>query len=413
MERRIRIACMGLYMGLAFLAITPVSLLQAATLLQPDGIPEAGKAGAFTGPKTDLSGLNKGISPKAAGSALAGLRANSETVRGGVDSALYKRIAPAVVMVVTDKGLGSGSLISKDGQILTNNHVVAGFQTVGVIFKPAKDGDKITSSQVITADVIKTDPTMDLALLKLRTAPPGTIPLITFGDFDKVNVGDDVSAIGHPEGEIWTYTKGYVSQIRRDYQWKNSGEGIAHKADVIQTQTPINPGNSGGPLLNSAGALIGVNAFVKTDGQNISFAIGVDTVQDFLKRPAGAPVAVASAEDANCEPHLMFEGRDDKNTASVQRFDMNCHGRADLAIVLPDDKTKPMFAVVDTADSGKPDGEIISYHRDGHWDISYWDTKHTGHWDTIGYHPDGKIKPTSYGPYIPTGIPTGGDPGAP
>jgi hypothetical protein len=97
----------------------------------------------------------------------------------------------------------------------------------------------------------------------------------------------------------------------------------------------------------------------------------------------------------------MFEGRDDKNTASVRRFDMSCHGRVDLAIILPDDKSQPMVALLDTTGSGKADGQILSYHRDGHWDISYWDTKHTGHWDTIGYHPDGKLKPSSYGPYIP------------
>jgi hypothetical protein len=97
----------------------------------------------------------------------------------------------------------------------------------------------------------------------------------------------------------------------------------------------------------------------------------------------------------------MFEGRNSKNDASVRQFDMSCHGKVDLAIVLPDDKSKPMFAFIDTIGSGKPDGEVISYHRDGHWDISYWDSKHTGHWDTIGYHPDGKLIPTSFGPYIP------------
>jgi hypothetical protein len=97
----------------------------------------------------------------------------------------------------------------------------------------------------------------------------------------------------------------------------------------------------------------------------------------------------------------MFEGRNSKNDASVRQFDMTCDGKVDLAIVLPDDTSKPMYALLDTVGSGKPDGEIISYHRDGHWDNSYWDTKHTGHWDMIGYHPDGKIKPSSYGPYIP------------
>lgn len=396
MNRRIQFACMGV----ALLAIAPMSFVQAAEPLQPEALPKAGKAGTFAGPKIDITGWNRGVSPGAAGAALAGLRADTETVRGGTESAIYRKIAPSVVLVVTDKGLGSGSLISKDGQILTNFHVVAGFDQVNVILKPEKEGDKITPAQAIVADVIKVDPITDMALLKMRTPPPENRVPVTFGDFDKITVGDDVNAIGHPEGETWTFTKGYVSQIRRDYKWKI--EGVEHQADVIQTQTPINPGNSGGPLLNSKGALIGVNSFVDTEGQNLSYAIGVDVVQAFLKNAATVTVAAANeAEHTKCEPHLMFEGRNSKNDASVRRFDMTCHGRADLAIVLPDDTSKPMYALLDTVGSGKPDGEIISYHRDGHWDISYWDTKHTGHWDMIGYHPDGKMKPSSYGPYIP------------
>ena len=387
-------------LSLALLAFAPLSLLRAAEPLASAVLPHGGKAGAFTGPRIDVSGFNRGASAKSAGAALAGLRPDTETVRGGAESAIYRRIAPSVVLVVTDKGLGSGSLISKDGQILTNYHVIEGFDVVSVILKPAKEGDKITPSQAITADVIKVDPSVDLALLKMRTPPPADRAPVALGDFDKVKVGDDVNAIGHPEGEVWTFTKGYVSQIRRGYKW-NYGQA-EHTADVIQTQTPINPGNSGGPLLDSAGALIGVNSFIDAAGQNLSYAVGVDMVRDFIKNPAPVTVAQATASAAaKCEPHLMFEGRDDKNTASVRRFDMTCHGRVDFVLVLPDDKSQPLIALIDTTGSGKADGQVLSYHRDGHWDISYWDTKHNGHWDMIGYHPDGKLKPSSYGPYIP------------
>ena len=396
MTRHIRFACVGL----ALLALAPISLSQAASPPGPRAMPEAGKAGAFAGPKNDITRWN-GISPRAVGAALAGLRADTETVRGGAESAIYRKIAPSVVLVVTDKGLGSGSLISKEGEILTNYHVIAGFDQVNVILKPEKEGDKITPAQAIAADVIKVDPATDMALLKMRTAPPANRVPVVFGDFAKIAVGDDVNAIGHPEGEVWTFTKGYVSQVRRDYKWKV--DGIEHQADVIQTQTPINPGNSGGPLLDSKGAVIGVNSFVSTEGQNLSYAIGVNVVQAFIKNPAPVTVAAAMAEAAKpkCEAHMVFEGRTKENDGSVRRFDLFCHGRVDLAILLPDHTKQPMVAFVDTVGSGKPDGEIISYHRDGHWDISYWDTKHTGHWDTIGYHPDGKIKPTSYGPYVP------------
>lgn len=146
---------------------------------------------------------------------------------------------------------------------------------------------------------------------------------------------------------------------------------------MIQTQTPIDPGNSGGPLLDSKGAVIGVNSFVATEGQNLGDAIGVNVVQAFIKNPAPVTVAAAMADATKpkCEAHLLFEGRTKENDGSVRRYDPFCHGRADLAILLPDDTKQPRVAFDDTVGSGKPDGEIISYHRDGHWDISCWDTQ--------------------------------------
>jgi S1-C subfamily serine protease len=399
-------------MSMAFLALMPFALLQAAEPPHPGAFPGTGKAGAFAGPATDFTSFGRGVSPKSARAALAGLSNTGPVMRGGAESAIYRRISPSVVLVVSDKGLGSGSLISKDGQILTNYHVVAGFMSVNVILKPAKEGDKVVMSQAITADVIKVDPHTDLALLKMRQAPPADRTPLAFGDFSKISVGDDVNAIGHPEGETWTFTKGYVSQIRRDYKWKV--DGTEHQADVIQTQTPINPGNPGGPLLNSSGALIGVNSFIATDGQNLSFAVGVDAVQDFIKNPETVTVASAvEAAGTKCEPKVTFEGRNKENNANVREIDLFCRGKAGLAVILPDDTSKPLIALVDLEGTGKPQGIIYSYHRDGHWDISYWDTKHTGHFDTIGYHPDGKLEPSSYGPYVPDQKQAAGTPATP
>src|SRR5262249_15643552 len=147
------------------------------------------------------------------------------------------------------------------------------------------------------------------------------------GNLDAVKVGDDAHAIGHPIEQLWTYTKGYVSQIRRGYDWQNQGENFHHKADVVQTQTPINPGNSGGPLLNSQGLLIGVNAFGAPNAQGLNYAIAVDEVKIFLEEPepprpaatadaggAANASAAAPAQAPACEPHLLFEGRNKENT---------------------------------------------------------------------------------------------------
>jgi hypothetical protein len=121
----------------------------------------------------------------------------------------------------------------------------------------------------------------DLALLKM-TQPPPSLSFLALGTASSLNVGQDVHAIGHPHGEVWTYTRGLISQVRANYEWK-SEPGISHRANIIQTQTPINPGNSGGPLLDDTGRLIGINSF-KADGEGLNYAISVDSVREFLAR---------------------------------------------------------------------------------------------------------------------------------
>ncbi len=399
MKQQFRITCLVFVLAIGL----PLSVAGADFSAAPEKIPQTGASAKFGGPEIAISAADSGISPQAIGQALTGLPASDgDTVRGGNEANLYRRISPAVVLVVTDEGLGSGSLISKDGLIITNWHVIAGYDTVGVLQKPEKEGEELTPSQVILADVVKFDQVADLALLRMRTPPRDTIVPIAFGDFSTINVGDDVDAIGHPQGEAWTFTRGYVSQIRRDYDWKTEA-GKAHKADVIQTQTPINPGNSGGPLLNSDGALIGVNAF-KGEGEGLSFAVGVDAVQTFLasseSRFAQDVVQATSRDSQECKPQLMFEGRASEDDASLQVFDMDCDGKANIMLVLPDDKDEPLYALLSKDnDLDHPDGLVLSYERDGSWNISYWDSDGDGEWDLIGYHPDGKLFPTSYGPY--------------
>ncbi len=377
-------------------------------------LPESGQAQTVTAPQPDATGLAniKGLATSSGQKLKAFPKAESPTTRGAAEATIYQRISPAVVMIVTQEGLGSGSIISADGTILTNRHVVGTAKRVGVIFKPATEGEDVRQlmkdkDQIVIADVVKVDAARDLAIIKVPKMPDHAPDPIKLAAFESVKIGDDAHAIGHPTGEAWTYTKGYVSQIRRGYEWGNREENIKHKADVIQTQTPINPGNSGGPLLNNSGMLIGVNAF-KGDGEGLNYAIAVSDVRAFLdETEAAAPVMIASTaqtsapQSSDCKPHLLFEGRNKQNDARIREFDMQCHGNPDLVEILPDDKAKPLFCLVDEKETGKPNGMIVSKARDGHWDISYWDTTGNGKWDTIGYHPDGKLVPSSYGPYIP------------
>lgn len=179
---------------------------------------------------------------------------------------IYKTHGKAVVLVFATDGsaqgsAGTGSIITSDGQIVTNAHVVAkdgrAYKKLFVYLKP----DKLTGSMQddlkdrFEAQVVDIDHELDLALLKMK-APPANLPVISFADPDSVDIGDPVVAIGHPEtGGLWTMTTGIVSSVVKDFQ------GIRGK-DVFQTEASINRGNSGGPLLNVYGQMVGINTSI-------------------------------------------------------------------------------------------------------------------------------------------------------
>lgn len=202
------------------------------------------------------------------GQALSRLKPEGQaTTRGAAETRVYQKASPAVVLIVSENALGSGALISADGKIVTNLHVVDDAEVVGVIFKPAVEGAAVGKGDVRRAKVIRRDELTDLALIQVEEVPAGVTPL-AIGNSTTLQVGADVHAIGHPTGEAWTYTRGIVSQIRRDYEWSTEDK-IPGKATVIQTQTPINPGNSGGPLIDDGLRLIGINSFIG-DGEGLN-----------------------------------------------------------------------------------------------------------------------------------------------
>ncbi|KUJ95069.1 MAG: Protease Do [Desulfonauticus sp. 38_4375] len=155
------------------------------------------------------------------------------------------------------KSLGSGFIISPDGYIVTNNHVIEGADEITVTFQ-GKDGEKN-----YPAKVVGTDPETDLALLKIDAS---NLPVLRFGNSDKLKVGQWVIAIGNPFGLDHTVTAGIVSA-------KGRVIGSGPYDNFIQTDASINPGNSGGPLLNMDGEVIGINTAIIASGQGIGFAI--------------------------------------------------------------------------------------------------------------------------------------------
>ncbi|MGB9712860.1 MAG: DegQ family serine endoprotease [Dissulfurimicrobium sp.] len=158
-------------------------------------------------------------------------------------------------------GLGSGFIISQDGYILTNNHVVSGADVIKV---------KLYDGREFKAKVIGTDPQSDIAVIKI---PATNLPVLKLGDSDKIEVGEWAIAIGNPFGLKETVTVGVISAKGRDRV------GISDYEDFIQTDAAINPGNSGGPLLNIYGEVIGINTaiFSKSGGyMGIGFAIPIN-----------------------------------------------------------------------------------------------------------------------------------------
>ena len=169
---------------------------------------------------------------------------------------------------------GSGFLIDNDGHILTNNHVVEGAKHVDVQLG-GTDGD------TQTAQVVGTDPSSDIAVLKVDDTK-GAQPL-ELGDSDKVEVGDPVVAIGNPFGLDRTVTSGIVSALQRQIQAPN-GFSIS---DVIQTDAAINPGNSGGPLIDGDGKVIGINSQIESQSggnEGVGFAVPIKTAADVVSQ---------------------------------------------------------------------------------------------------------------------------------
>jgi S1-C subfamily serine protease len=360
-------------------------------------MPLPGEPGAFPTNATatvDILGTDVG-STVAAGSAFMKEYTSNVHTRGPRDIAVYRTAAPAVVLVDTKDGFGSGSLLDNK-TILTSLHVVKGYRQVNVIFKPTDPFGKLSNDDLVAAQVIKIDTVRDLALLRPKAVPSHPIKPIKVAPFDNIEVGEDVHAIGHPTGEVWTYTTGVISQIRPDYEWKGGPQEVQHRATVIQTQTPINPGNSGGPLLADDGELVGVNAFGTTDTQGLNFAVSARDVRAFMLGPAEEVVS----ED-ECKSRVIFEGRNKQNTASLRAISLQCDDRADITIVVPDDKKKAVMALIDISRRNKVEGIVLDERRSGKWNTSFWDPKLDETFPLRGVHPDGELLPTSREPRCP------------
>jgi S1-C subfamily serine protease len=365
---------------------TPIAPPAAAAAAKGTGV------GKTVGPagRAALAGARRAARYDAA---LAALKPEGQaSTRGVKETEVYRKASPSVVLVVSKGGFGSGALVSADGKIITNLHVVGDDTEVGVIFKPAVEGAKVDEADVRTAKVIRRDAVADLALIQVSETPAGMAPL-ALGKTADMQVGEDVHAIGHPTGEAWTYTKGIVSQIRHDYVWR-ADDRLEHRATIIQTQTPINPGNSGGPLIDDELRLVGVNSFIGA-GEGLNYAVSADDVAAFLARPDYRLIP-AKAVDPNCEEKDLETWRTKDNEADAFLVDADCDNEGDYVVLAPDKKREPLVLLFDDDGDGKVDTIIVDEKRDGKPDMAYYDTDADGEVDLAGEFRNGESEPYRY-----------------
>ena len=174
-------------------------------------------------------------------------------------------------------GVGSGIVVGTNGLILTNNHVVEGAQSLTVT---------TDSGQELTATVVDTDPTGDMAIIR---ATGGDLTPATLGDSTQIQVGQTVLAIGSPLGEFTeTVTRGIVSALDRSITVTDDATGRQRDlSGLIQTDAAINPGNSGGPMIDAAGNVVGMNTALTRSAEGINFAIPINSAKDLIAKAVG------------------------------------------------------------------------------------------------------------------------------
>ncbi len=213
---------------------------------------------------------------------------NSANFTEGSIAETAAKVTPGVVSIVTEiqttgffgqsstsSAAGTGMIVTEDGYVLTNKHVISDATSVSVVLDDGTTYDKVK--------LVGVDPLNDVAFLKIQDAKG--LPTVTLGDSKTISVGQQVIAIGNALGQFQnTITAGVISGTGRSITATDSSYSSAETlTDMIQTDAAINSGNSGGPLVNAAGQVIGINTATSSDADGIGFAIPISSVKGMLK----------------------------------------------------------------------------------------------------------------------------------
>jgi S1-C subfamily serine protease len=308
--------------------------------IAPGGADESAPAGRA---------LPEGVSFGDLANMVAAMRADGASRRRSAqEAAIFRRAAPAVVLIKTAEGLGSG-VVLQNGTIVTNRHVVEGVGRVQIFLKPNEISQDLESMESRPGTVTAVDPTRDLALVTPESLP-ANYKLLKLTARTNFEVGSDAYAIGHPLGYTWTFTQGIISGVRAI-----NTDGQHYTA--IQTQTPINPGNSGGPLLNATMEVLGINTWARDissfekkpmsgqevtfarPAQGLNFAVSTIDIQSFLNDIASGKLTNLAlqlpAPTPGCLGQVMFDGRTKLNDGKLKVFSLRCDNIADAWYVTP------------------------------------------------------------------------------
>lgn len=213
---------------------------------------------------------------------------NSLNFTEGSIADIASKVSPSVVSIVTEvrtasffgttstsTAAGTGMIVTSDGYVLTNKHVIDGARSIQIILDDGTTYDDVT--------VVGTDPLSDVAFLKIADAKD--LPTVTLGDSKTITAGQPVIAIGNALGQFQnTITYGIISGVGRSITASNGDSTSAENlTDMIQTDAAINAGNSGGPLVNAAGEVIGINTATSNNADGIGFAIPISSVKGMLQ----------------------------------------------------------------------------------------------------------------------------------
>jgi putative serine protease PepD len=295
----------------------------------------------------------------------------------GTVAQVAQEVLPSVVKIDVsngqESGSGSGIVLSSDGQILTNNHVVEVAGDSGSISVSFNDGSSAP------AKILGTDPLTDTAVIQAEGVD-GLTPT-TIGKSSDLQVGEGVVAIGSPFGLESTVTSGIVSALDRPVDVGSDGEGNSTTYPAIQTDAAINPGNSGGPLVDLDGNLVGINSSIRTSSSSASeqggsiglgFAIPIDEVRPIVEQmingetPTHARLGISVSDIANQSGAEVTEGAAIQDVTDGSTADSAGLQQGDVITKVDDKLIAGADSLVATIRSYRPGDEVtVTFERDG------------------------------------------------